>query len=98
MNELLLYFLGATVIAAIMFLWRSSPSVNYLLFVPFLGLQYFLNYHESRHIYEVQGEYFWTDGVGIIFLTVLSIISTFTILHSYIFQFKKKEAGHLVAI
>ncbi len=97
MNELLLYFLGSGIISVIMFFLRSNPSVNYLLFVPFLGLQYFLNYHESQHIYEVQGEYFWTDGVGIIFLTVLSIISTFTILHSYIFQYKKKEDGVLVA-
>ncbi len=97
MNELILYFAGSAVIALLMFFLRSHSSINYLLFIPFLGLQYFLNYHESQHIYEIQGEYFWTDGVGIIFLTVLSIISTFTIIHSFIFQWKTKEAVRLVA-
>jgi hydrogenase-4 component F len=97
MNELYLYFIGSFVIAGLMFFIRTNASINYLLFIPFLGLQYFLNYHESRHIYQAQSEYFWTDGVGIIFLTVLSIISTFTILHSFIFQWKTKEEVRLVA-
>lgn len=97
MNELLLYFIGSAVIAVLMLFIRSNSSINYLLFVPFLGLQYFLNYHESQHIYEMQGEYFWTDGVGVIFFTVLSIVSTFTIVHSFIFQWKQKEEGKLVA-
>ena len=97
MNELLLYFIGSLVISTLMFFIRTNVSVNYLLFVPFLGLQYLMNYNESLHIYEAQGEYFWTDGVGIIFLTVLSVISTFTIIHAFIFQYKVKEDARHVA-
>ena len=97
MNELILYFAGSLVIASLMFFIRTHVAVNYLLFIPFLGLQYFINYHESLHIYEAQGEYFWTDGVGIIFLTILSVIGTFTIIHSLIFQYKTNEAGNVVA-
>ena len=58
MDELILYFGGSLVIAVLMFFIRINIAVNYLLFIPFLGMQYFLNYNESLHIHEAQGEYF----------------------------------------
>lgn len=60
--------------------------------VPFLSLEPFNTLSSWLYINDFEGYYFRTDGIGLIFLSVLTLISTITIIHSVIYSVKKGDA------
>jgi hydrogenase-4 component F len=83
MNILFLYF-GSTVVISILMYFLKNKIWDYLLFLAFISLQIFLNIHEYYSLGEVEGEYFKTDRIALLFLSVLTILSIPTIIHSAI--------------
>lgn len=98
MDIILLYLFGSLAIGILMFFIKNT-LFNYLLFVPFFILQVLLNVHEIFHINEIEGYflggegegYFKADGIGIIFLSVITILVIPTVLHSYWYTRHRKE-------
>ncbi|MFL5728673.1 MAG: proton-conducting transporter membrane subunit, partial [Cytophagaceae bacterium] len=75
-----------------------SRISNYLLFIPFLATQILLTIFGFFHLNETVGEYFRIDRIGMIFLTVNTIISITTVIHSVIYSDKRKEDSRETAI
>lgn len=98
MDIILLYLFGSLVIGMLMFFIKNRV-INYLLFIPFFALQVLLNVHEIFHINEIEGYYFGgdgegyfkADGIGIIFLSVITILVIPTVIHSYWYTKHRKE-------
>lgn len=104
MDIILIYLLGSVIIGVLMFLLRDK-LLNYLLFVPFMALQIMLNVHEFTHLNLVEGYYlgaegegfFKSDGIGLIFLTVITIVSVPVIIHSYLYSaFERDKIQHII--
>ncbi|MEY3417427.1 MAG: hypothetical protein RL711_41 [Bacteroidota bacterium] len=105
MDIILLYLFGSLAIGILMYFVKNTLC-NYLLFIPFFAIQVLLNMHEILHINEIEGYYFGgegegyfkADGIGIIFLSVITILVIPTVLHSYWYTKHRKEKVGSIAI
>ena len=97
MNILIIYFAGAALIGLMMYISKNK-LVDHLLFIPFIILQVVINVHEYFHLDEVEGEYFKTDKIGFIFLTVLTILSIPTVIHAIIYSMNREETSKETSI
>lgn len=82
MEILIFYFTAATLLALAMY-WVRNKVANYLLYVPFVALQFFYTGYQAVHLDELEGEYFKVDALGLIFITVISILAFITPYHNY---------------
>lgn len=59
--------------------------------VPFLNNEFFSFFTEYLFVSDFDSQYFETDGIGLLFLTLLTIISFFCIIHSIIYSSKSNH-------
>jgi hydrogenase-4 component F len=85
-----IYLTGAFMISGLLFLNRNRV-LNSLLVIAFLALQIGFTVYEYRHINTTELGYFTADGLSILLLFTLCIISVPAIYHSYVFLSKNKE-------
>ncbi len=97
MENLLIYFIGSAIIAVLMFVVRHKLS-NYLLYIPFISLQIAFTIDQAFHLNEITLIYFKTDEIGLIFLSLLTLISIPTIIHASISAERKKNNVREIAI
>jgi len=77
----LYYFIVAVALIGSLFLVRNN-TLHHILLILFNLLQWGFTVYECFHFNEVQLGYFTVDGVGLIMLIVLSILSTTSSYHS----------------
>jgi hydrogenase-4 component F len=105
MDIILLYLFGSLAVGILMYFVKNT-LFNYLLFIPFFAMQVLLNIHEILHINEIEGYYFGgdgegyfkADGIGIIFLSVITILVIPTVLHSYWYTTHRREKVGSISI
>ena len=93
MDNISLYFSLGVLIALSMFLVRNK-LLNYLLYLPFIALQVWFTFCQSQSLYEIEDTYFEADGIGIIFLGVLTLLSILTPLHNYFYAKGRRDSMH----
>lgn len=96
--DILLIYLAINVLLAFISFFLHKKRLNYLLFIPFIGMQIFLNIYLANHLNETLHVYFKVDPIGLIFLTVLTIISVPTIIHTGIYSYKSKEGARISSL
>ncbi len=97
MEALLIYFGGAILIAATTY-FIHNKLIDHLLFVPFLLLQVGFNAYAMMNIGNDINEYFRFDELGVLFMTVLTIISVPVCLHSVISARRRQENNKEIRI
>lgn len=60
--------------------------------VPFLNNEFFGFFTQYLFVSDFDSQYFETDGIGLLFLTLLTIISFFCIIHSIIYSYKRNDS------
>lgn len=94
-QTLIIYTLCSLVICILMYLTKNK-LIDSLLFIPFIGLQIYLNVMEYYEIgiTKVDGleDYFKIDQLGFIFLTLTTIVSIPVIIHSTVYSFSHHES------
>jgi hydrogenase-4 component F len=96
MESFFIYFGVASFLAIVMYFIRNKV-LNFALFIPFLMLQIGFTIYQITQINVVQLEgtdiYFQVNPLGLIFLSVLGIISLPVILHSFLRSFRQPSAS-----
>ncbi|HXR81768.1 MAG TPA: proton-conducting transporter membrane subunit, partial [Saprospiraceae bacterium] len=92
-----IYLAGALSLAAFVFLNRSR-IVNYVLVIAFLVLQVGFTVHIYTHFNQTELHYFTADGLGILLLVTLTIISIPAVYHSYVYLGSKQDNPKHTAI
>ncbi|TAH25196.1 MAG: hypothetical protein EAZ07_07865 [Cytophagales bacterium] len=94
-QTLIIYSMGSLMICILMFLTKNK-LVDSLLFIPFIGLQIYLNVMEYFEIGITKADgledYFKIDHLGFIFLTLTTLISIPVIIHSTVYSFSQHES------
>lgn len=96
-----MYIVAFLVISALMAMaayFIKVKNISYGITAAHLVLLVFLNIHEAYYLNHVETSYFETDYVGIIFLTLLTIISITTYIHAYIYNEKRQEYRRNVSV
>jgi len=89
-----IYLAGALGLAALVFL-NKNRIINYLLVIAFLFLQVGFTVYAYMHFNQTELHYFTFDGLGILLLVTLTIISIPAVYHSYIYLGSKQDnPGH----
>ena len=91
------YLAGAFIISGLLFFNRSRV-LNYLLVIGFLVLQIVFTVYEYLHINTTELHYFTADGLAVLLLITLCIISIPAMYHSYVFLSKNQENARHRAI
>ncbi|MDP4265498.1 MAG: proton-conducting transporter membrane subunit [Bacteroidota bacterium] len=92
-----LYLAGAFMISGLLFFNRNR-AINYLLVTGFLALQIGFTVYEYLHINKTELFYFTADGLAVLLLIPLCIISIPAMYHSYVFLSKNQENARHRAI
>jgi hydrogenase-4 component F len=93
----LLYLIFAFSLAIGIFINRYK-SLNYLLLVLFLLLQWGFTLHACIHLHHTEGEYFTFDSLGLLLLLTLSVIAVPAAIHSGIYIETHRETAQSRAI
>ncbi len=93
----IIYLIAALLLSAGLFLNRSR-TVNYLLLVLFLFLQWGFTLWGWFHLRSTEGGYFTFDALGILLLGILSLVAIPAALHSKIYIERHNETGSSRAI
>jgi hydrogenase-4 component F len=97
MSFLWIYFLIVSMLCGVLFLLRDK-QLQHAMFIPFLGIQTYFCWYVVQHMDLISEYYFRVDTISGIFVSVITILSFPTILHSYLFARRRKETWKLVAI
>ncbi len=97
MDALIIYYSLVLLLCGTMYFIRSK-KIQHMLFIPFLGMQVWLNIFCYQHMGEVVDDYFKIDRLAVIFMTVITILAFTTILHSIFFASRRKETYKMIAI
>lgn len=93
----IIYFSGALLIAAGIFFIRNK-RLNYLLLGSYPFWLALFNIYQAVNPETVQYRFFKADSLGIIFLTLLTIISFATVFHSILYQETRTDHPRILAI
>ncbi len=96
-----MYIVAFFIISALMALAAYLIKIKYVSYgigALHLLLLIGLNIHEVYYINTIEAEYFESDYISIIFLTILSIISVTTYIHSYIYNEKRQEYRRNISV
>jgi len=85
-----LYFILALVVAALIFLVRKR-FVAYASLIVFLAAQTLINIYAFIHLGERELEYFRFDHAGLIFLSILTLLSYYTVYYSFIYLKRNQD-------
>lgn len=95
-QTLIIYTVGTLIVCGLMFATKNK-LLDYLLFIPFVGLQIYLNVMEYYEIgiSKADGleDYFKIDQLGFIFLTLTTLVSIPVIIHSAFYAFSRNESN-----
>ncbi len=91
-------FFIASVILGLAIYFTTHKVWNYGLVILHLVLLTALNIHEYAYQDKLEDRFFKADALGFIFFVVLTIISSTTLIHSYIYNEKRKENMHKIAL
>ncbi len=91
-------FLVASVLMAVAAYLIKVKNISYGIVALHTCLLIGLNVHEVYYINHLEAEYFESDYLSIIFLTILSIISVTTQIHAYIYNEKRQEYRRNVSV
>jgi len=97
MEYILSYFIFTLVIAGAFNLVKNRV-MNYLLFIPFLANQVFFNYFCYQNLDTTITEYFRFDYIGLIFITIITIISVPAVIHTIIYSEDRKNTLHQIQV
>lgn len=88
------YYLIAILVLCTGSLLNRNSLVRVLLLIAFLSLQTAFNIYSYVHLNDPDGgSYFSYDPLGVIFLTVLTILSYTTVFHSYLYLQHKQDSS-----
>ncbi len=88
------YYLIGILVLGVGSLLNRNGWVRILLLIAFLSLQSAITFFSYFHLNDSDGGgYFSYDSLGVIFLTVLTILSFTTVFHSYLYLQHKKESS-----
>jgi hydrogenase-4 component F len=94
-KTLIIYTSGTLLVCLLMY-FTKNKLIDYLLFIPFVGLQIYLNIKEYAEIGITKSDgledYFKIDHLGFIFLTLTTIVSIPVIIHSAFYAFSREES------
>ncbi|TAH20753.1 MAG: hypothetical protein EAZ08_05060 [Cytophagales bacterium] len=91
-------FFVFSVILGLAIYFTRNKTMNYALVILHLALLTTLNIHEYAHQDKLEDRFFRADSLGFIFFVVLTIISSTTLIHSYIYNEKRKESMRKIAL
>lgn len=97
MDFLEAYFIGSVLIALLMYLVKSR-KLDYLLFIPFLGLQVYFTYRAWFSMNQVLDEYFSVDALSMIFLILNTVVAVPTVIHAFLSAERKHDSRRAVSI
>jgi hydrogenase-4 component F len=92
-----IYLTFTLLIAASVFFTRDNKIVWFFVTL-FVILQFVLNIYEYLNLNTIQLTYFTPDAIGIILLSVLSILSATSFLYSYIYLKERGDSPQVVSI
>lgn len=87
---ILLYFILVLVFCGTLLVFRNK-TMQYLVISFFVITQILLNIYLIDNFNTYSYLYFKVDGIGLIFLTILSVISVTTIIQSFVYLNKRKD-------
>ncbi|MES2389843.1 MAG: proton-conducting transporter membrane subunit [Bacteroidota bacterium] len=90
-DNITVYFTAGCAISAAMFFIRSK-AINYLLYLPFMALQVWFTWAQTCCLYQIEDRYFEADGIAIIFLSVITLLSILTPFHNYFYAEGRKDS------
>ncbi len=97
MDALIIYYSLVFFLCACMYFIKYK-SIQHAFFIPFLGMQVWLNIFCYQHMGEEVDEYFRIDRLSVLFMSVITILAFATIFHSIIFASRRKETYKMIAI
>jgi len=92
-----IYFSTAVFLAALIMLFRKR-FVTYAALILFLLAQTFLNIYAFKNLGKTELQYFLFDNIGLIFLSILSILSWFTLYYSFLYLKRNQDNPFRTAI
>jgi hydrogenase-4 component F len=94
---IIIFLVASVVMAAAAYLIKIK-NVSYGIVALHTCLLIALNVHEFFYLNQLEADYFESDYLSIIFLSILSIISITTQIHAYIYNEKRQEYRRNVAV
>jgi hydrogenase-4 component F len=92
--EYILGYIGVNILLMAAFYFTKNRLGNYLIFIPFIANQVFFNVMVYQNLDATFSEYFRFDTMGLIFITVLSIISIPAVVHTIIYNENRTSSIH----
>ncbi|MDX2196203.1 MAG: proton-conducting transporter membrane subunit [Cytophagales bacterium] len=93
----IIYFVLSFIIMCVMVFVRHTLA-GYLLYVPFVLLHWYFNYQCFIHEGTLIGQYLRFDKVGLIFMTVISILIVPTVIHTALYSINRRSKKRIIAI
>ncbi len=97
MEHFVLIFFGVSALLAATAYFIRNGTGNFVFPVIHWLLLVSLNIHEYYHLGELEERFFRADNLGFIFLSVLSVTSLTTILHSYLYSVSHGDSAKVIS-
>lgn len=93
------YYLISVLVLAVGAFINRNRSIRILLLILFLSVQTGITFFAWNHFHaEEAGGYFSYDSLGVLFLTVLTVLSFTTVFHSFIYLEHRKDNNRIQSI